>query len=89
MCVVFNEEQSGYRTLFAKASAYARRILQNPAKTASCKKRGEAFFYHSAIQDYIDAERHKKAGSINKRGPSISFLMPPFIIVTCGNITVS
>ena len=59
--VVYTEEQIGYRTLFAKASAYASSIIKDPIKKASYKRRGETSVYHSAIQDYMDAERHKKA----------------------------
>ena len=58
--VVYTEEQIGYRTLFAKASAYASSILKDPVKKASYKRHGETSVYHSAIKDYMDAERQKK-----------------------------
>ena len=61
--VVYTEEQIGYRTLFAKASAYASSILKDPAKKAAYKRHGETSVYHSAIKDYMDAERQKKIGN--------------------------
>ena len=61
--VVYTEEQIGYRTLFAKASAYASGILKDPAKKASYKRHGETSVYHSAIKDYMDAEKQKKTGN--------------------------
>ncbi len=61
--VVYTEEQIGYRTLFAKASAYASSILQDPAKKAAYKRHGETSVYHSAIKDYMDAEKQKKTGN--------------------------
>jgi hypothetical protein len=61
--VVYTKEQIGYRTLFAKASAYASSILKDPVKKAAYKRHGETSVYHSAIKDYMDAERQKKTGS--------------------------
>jgi hypothetical protein len=61
--VVYTEEQIGYRTLFAKASAFASSILKDPAKKASYKRHGETSVYHSAIKDFMDAERKKKTGN--------------------------
>jgi hypothetical protein len=61
--VVYTEEQIGYRTLFAKASAYASGILKDPAKKAAYKRHGETSVYHSAIKDYMDAIREKKTAN--------------------------
>jgi hypothetical protein len=61
--VVYTEEQIQYRTVFAKASAYASSILKDPAKKAAYKRHGETSVYHSAIKDYMDAYRAKKTGN--------------------------
>ena len=58
--VVYNEEQIGYRTLFAKASAYASSILKDPVKKAAYKRHGQTSVYHSAIKDFMDAEKQKR-----------------------------
>ena len=64
--VVYTEEQIQYRTVFAKASAYASSILKDPAKRAAYKRHGETSVYHSAIKDYMDAERQKN--TVNPSG---------------------
>jgi len=61
--VVYTEEQIGYRTLFAKASAYASSILKDPVKKAAYKRHGETSAYHSAIKDFMNAEKQKKTGN--------------------------
>jgi hypothetical protein len=58
--VVYNEEQIGYRSLFAKASAYASSIVKDPVKKAAYKRHGETSVYHSALKDYMEAAREKK-----------------------------
>ncbi len=58
--VIYNDEQIGYRTLFAKASAYASSIVKDPVKKAAYKRHGETSVYHSALKDYMDAAREKK-----------------------------
>ena len=61
--VVYTEEQIGYRSLFAKASAYASGILKDPVKKAAYKRHGETSVYHSAIKDFMEAEKQKKSGN--------------------------
>jgi hypothetical protein len=61
--VVYTEEQIGYRTLFARASAYASSILKDPVKKAAYKRHGETSVYHSAIKDFMEAEKQKKAAN--------------------------
>ncbi|HTB24488.1 MAG TPA: hypothetical protein VK711_03915 [Puia sp.] len=61
--VVYTEEQIGYRSLFARASVYASSIIKDPAKKAAYKRHGETSVYHSAIKDFMDAERKNKTGN--------------------------
>jgi hypothetical protein len=61
--VVYTEEQVGYRSLFARASVHASSIVKDPAKKAAYKRHGETSVYHSAIKDFMDAERQKKAAN--------------------------
>ncbi len=61
--VVYTKEQIGYRTSFAKASAYASSIIKDPVKKSAYKRHGETSVYHSALKDYMDAERQKKTGN--------------------------
>jgi hypothetical protein len=58
--VVYTEEQIQYRGLFSKASAFASSIIKDPVKKASYKRHGETSVYHSALQDYMNANRLNK-----------------------------
>jgi len=59
--VIYTEEQIQYRTLFSKAAAFASSIIKDPAKRASYKRHGETSVYHSALKDYMNANRLKKS----------------------------
>jgi hypothetical protein len=59
--VIYTEEQIGYRSLFSKAAAFASSIVKDPVKKAAYKTHGATSVYHSALRDYMSANRQQKS----------------------------
>ena len=59
--VFYTKEQIQYRELFSKASAFASSIIKDPVKRASYLRHGETSVYHSALKDYMSANRLNKS----------------------------
>ena len=51
--VTLSKEQIKYKKLFAEASKYASKIINDPLKKNSIKTKGATSVYHAALKDYI------------------------------------